>query len=147
MITIGSLMAVLNGLVNPLMFIVFGEMTDSFIQDAKLSQHHNTSNPSECSSAHVEKHQVPHAHVTNKIKELNLCFTLGANSTLEADMQRYVHMHKRVIIDALNDAISNYVEQCFKCALHHCGSPSLDNDRGAIIKSGAQYYSPPMNHI
>lgn len=93
-------MAIANGLVNPLMSIVFGEMTDSFIQDAKLSHNHNASNPSECSSA--EKHQVTHTHV--KKKKLNLCFTLGANSTLEADMQRYVHVHKRVTIDALNDA-------------------------------------------
>nr|AAO20902.1 Mdr2 [Takifugu rubripes] len=51
-------MAIVNGLVNPLMCIVFGEMTDSFIQEAKLSQNHNTSNP-------------------------------RANSTLEADMQRF----------------------------------------------------------
>eukprot|EP00066_Takifugu_rubripes_P014676 XP_011603942.1 PREDICTED: multidrug resistance protein 1-like [Takifugu rubripes] len=58
MVTIGVLMAIVNGLVNPLMCIVFGEMTDSFIQEAKLSQNHNTSNP-------------------------------RANSTLEADMQRF----------------------------------------------------------
>ncbi|TWW79227.1 Multidrug resistance protein 1 [Takifugu flavidus] len=58
MVTIGVLMAIVNGLVNPLMCIVFGEMTDSFIQDAKLSRNHNTSNP-------------------------------RANSTLEADMQRF----------------------------------------------------------
>lgn len=101
MVTIGALMAIANGLVNPLMSIVFGAMTDSFILDAKLSHNHNASNPSECSSA--EKHQVTHTHTCLK-KILNLCFTLGANSTLEADMQRYVHVHKRVIIDALNDA-------------------------------------------
>lgn len=97
-------MAIVNGLVNPLMCIVFGEMTDSFIQDAKLPQNHNTSNPGECCSA--EKHQVTHMPKKN-IKLV--CFTLGANSTLEADMQRYVHMHKGVIIDALNDAKFSHV--------------------------------------
>lgn len=63
MVTIGTLMAIVNGLVNPLMSIVFGEMTDSFIQDAKRSPNHNASNPSECSSA--EKHQ-EHTHVKKK---------------------------------------------------------------------------------
>ncbi|CAG11905.1 unnamed protein product [Tetraodon nigroviridis] len=45
MITVGTLMAIVNGTVNPLMCIVFGQMTDSFIQDARLTKNHNISNP------------------------------------------------------------------------------------------------------
>lgn len=88
-------MAIANGTVNPLMCVVFGQMTDSFIQDARLSRNHNISNPSEYSSAGVEKQQDTYTKIM-----INLCFTVGENSTLEADMQRYVHMHKRVMIDA-----------------------------------------------
>lgn len=56
MIIVGMLMAIANGTVNPLMCIVFGEMTDSFIEDARLSKNHNISNPSECSSACNNNH-------------------------------------------------------------------------------------------
>lgn len=53
MITIGVLMAIVNGTVNPLMCVVFGEMTDSFIEDARLAKNHNISNPSEYPSGEV----------------------------------------------------------------------------------------------
>lgn len=91
MITVGMLMAIVNGTVNPLMCIVFGQMTDSFIQDARLSKNHNISNPSECSSAG------PLSNIIILI--IILRFTSGENSTLEEDMQRYVFMPSRVTID------------------------------------------------
>lgn len=60
MITVGTLMAIVNGTVNPLMCVVFGQMTDSFIQDARLSNNHNISHPSECSSAGGDGAPVEH---------------------------------------------------------------------------------------
>ncbi|XP_023256533.1 multidrug resistance protein 1 [Seriola lalandi dorsalis] len=44
MIFIGTVMAMINGVVLPLMCIVFGDMTDSFVKDSIMS-HMNTSNP------------------------------------------------------------------------------------------------------
>uniref|UniRef100_A0A3B4T8A9 ATP-binding cassette, sub-family B (MDR/TAP), member 4 n=1 Tax=Seriola dumerili TaxID=41447 RepID=A0A3B4T8A9_SERDU len=46
MIFIGTVMAMINGIVLPLMCIVFGDMTDSFVKDSIMS-HMNTSNPSD----------------------------------------------------------------------------------------------------
>ncbi|XP_044065309.1 ATP-binding cassette, sub-family B (MDR/TAP), member 4 isoform X3 [Siniperca chuatsi] len=44
LILIGTVMAIVNGVVLPLMCVVFGDMTDSFIKDAMMS-HINISNP------------------------------------------------------------------------------------------------------
>ncbi|KAM4600373.1 ATP-dependent translocase ABCB1 [Polymixia lowei] len=44
LIILGTVMSMANGVVLPLMFIVFGDMTDSFVDDSILSQT-NTSNP------------------------------------------------------------------------------------------------------
>lgn len=57
MILIGTLMAIISGTLIPLMCIVFGEMTDSFIIDAKLS-HNNISNPSEFSGTDTSRNQL-----------------------------------------------------------------------------------------
>lgn len=88
MVTIGALMAIANGLVNPLMSIVFGAMTDSFILDAKLSHNHNASNPSECSSA--EKHQVTHTHMFKK--NIKLVFYSRSKQHLRS---RYAEVRSR----------------------------------------------------
>uniref|UniRef100_A0A7N8YB96 ATP-binding cassette, sub-family B (MDR/TAP), member 4 n=1 Tax=Mastacembelus armatus TaxID=205130 RepID=A0A7N8YB96_9TELE len=45
MIFLGTVMAIVNGVVLPLMCLVFGDMTDSFVGDSMLS-HLNISNPS-----------------------------------------------------------------------------------------------------
>uniref|UniRef100_A0A7N8XE83 ATP-binding cassette, sub-family B (MDR/TAP), member 4 n=1 Tax=Mastacembelus armatus TaxID=205130 RepID=A0A7N8XE83_9TELE len=48
MIFLGTVMAIVNGVVLPLMCLVFGDMTDSFVGDSMLS-HLNISNPSNAS--------------------------------------------------------------------------------------------------
>ncbi|XP_056142526.1 ATP-binding cassette, sub-family B (MDR/TAP), member 4 [Lampris incognitus] len=51
LILLGTVMAVANGVVLPLMCIVFGDMTDSFVDDSKLSK--NISHPGEFSHPHT----------------------------------------------------------------------------------------------
>lgn len=45
MIIFGTMMAIANGVVLPLMCIVFGDMTDSFVKDSTMAQI-NITNPS-----------------------------------------------------------------------------------------------------
>lgn len=55
LILVGTVMASVHGAVLPLMCIVFGDMTDSFIKDSMVS-HINITNPSEFSVTGMGTH-------------------------------------------------------------------------------------------
>lgn len=88
LIIFGTIMSMINGTMNPLACIVFGDLTDSFIVDARMSR--NLSDASKllvCLFPRVNTHLtiLKNNHVFCNL--LPLDSTIATNSTLQENMQ------------------------------------------------------------
>lgn len=86
LIIFGTIMSMINGTMNPLACIVFGDLTDSFIVDARMSR--NLSDASKllvCLFVYTRRQFKKINHVFCNL--LPLDSTIATNSTLQENMQ------------------------------------------------------------